>query len=134
MSPTKNKEIHIHTYKRVKKGKEKTNLFMCLDPDCRHYSQAHLLENKRALCPYCGNDYRLTKEQLRTMTMPHCETCTGQIRRKKTKNEVEEQPKQDLNLIEAKNVRELVDKVEQPQEEAESLITLEERLTRLLGK
>ena len=132
MSPTT--KTHIHTYKRVKKGRKKTDIFACLDPDCRHYAQAHLLENKRALCPYCNMDYRLTKEMLRTLTTPHCENCTGQIRRRKPTEAVEE-VKQDLNKLEAETARELIDKIEpQEAEESEGMISLEEKLARLLRR
>ena len=63
---------HIHTYARIKK---RPNQLRCLHPDCSHTTERDLAVGKRALCPFCGEQYILTWRELR-LAKPHCSNCT----------------------------------------------------------
>lgn len=71
---------HIHQYKRVK-VKDST-VYRCILPNCAHYIGKAFIINRVAKCPYCGNEYLITRELARRETL-HCQNCT----KGKVKNE-----------------------------------------------
>lgn len=70
--PVQKKEVHVHTYERVTK---KPNLYRCVHPDCKHYTDKIFLDGKRARCYKCPNTFILTKDQLKNKR-PVCLNCS----------------------------------------------------------
>src|SRR6266478_10155886 len=62
----------LHAYKRSDRNEE---IYKCLDPYCTHYVNKDFLENKAALCPKCGNEFILTRANLRAR-IPVCLMCS----------------------------------------------------------
>lgn len=67
------KNKHNHQYMRVKINK--ATVYRCMLPGCTHYIPKALLLNRIANCPYCGNDYLITRELARRERL-HCSSCT----------------------------------------------------------
>ena len=63
----------IHQYRRVKL----TNsiVYRCVLPGCTHYIRPQFIINQIALCPYCGNNYLISRELSRREVL-HCADCT----------------------------------------------------------
>lgn len=53
----------------------KAIIYRCMLPGCSHYILKALLINRIANCPYCGNDYVITKDLARRERL-HCSACT----------------------------------------------------------
>lgn len=72
-----NEEIkkHIHTYRRIPKSR---TLYMCADPHCTHRMSKTFLLGKASLCNKCGDEFELTKYDLK-LALPVCaRNCSTQ--------------------------------------------------------
>ena len=67
------KTKHTHQYMRVKI--KESVVYRCMIPGCTHYIPKALLINRIANCPYCGNDFLITRELARRERL-HCSSCT----------------------------------------------------------
>lgn len=64
---------HTHQYIR-KREKEKEDVFRCAHASCNHYLRKGYVEGKKSICNRCGNEFILTKKELK-MAKPHCMAC-----------------------------------------------------------
>lgn len=81
--PAKN---HIHTYERI--SGEKTPRYKCADPDCSHVVVKNYLPGKRSKCWGCGQEFILTKADLK-LARPHCGCLKNNPRNDKQEVEIE---------------------------------------------
>lgn len=65
---------HLHTYKRVR-HKTRKDLWMCNDPYCTNRTNRIFLEGKAARCPYCGEEFIITRRKLDKQSLLHCDGC-----------------------------------------------------------
>ncbi len=70
-------KTHIHKYKRVKLGKDKTFItYRCMLPDCSHYIEQKLVVGRKSLCWKCDEPVIITKDkngvQARPTHRPYC--------------------------------------------------------------
>jgi len=69
---------HIHKYRRINiasKGKEKYNVFKCMEPDCNHYlPQENLIIGRKSICFSCGNSFIV---KTKNFAKAVCEDCKG---------------------------------------------------------
>jgi len=75
--------MHIHRYRRVNIGKDKTYYVMqCRKPNCTHYTPMQskgscpTLIDKQAECNRCGNPFVLDRRALR-LAEPICFGCVN---------------------------------------------------------
>ena len=61
---------HIHTYVRLTK-----DVFRCADKHCYHTAKKTILVGKATLCNECGEEFVLTREDLRR-SRPRCMKCS----------------------------------------------------------
>jgi len=62
---------HLHIYMRVPGRKD---YYMCMHPDCTHYTHKSFLLNKRALCYFCHEPFIISRATLRLAKL-RCENC-----------------------------------------------------------
>ena len=55
---------HIHAYHRKKLGK--STIYKCQLPDCNHFIQKALAENRKCICSRCGYPFIITKRTLKS--------------------------------------------------------------------
>lgn len=72
---------HVHTLKRILNKGKRTDIFQCTHPNCHYERKADHLVGKAAKCPYCPNDFVVTRFKLRKQGLLHCDACS--IRKKK---------------------------------------------------
>lgn len=63
---------HIHQYVRVKLTN--STVYRCMKIGCSHYIRPQFLINKIAECPFCGNDYVVTRELAKRKVL-RCNEC-----------------------------------------------------------
>lgn len=61
---------HIHTYVRFTK-----DVYRCSDKHCYHTAKKSILVGKATLCTECGQEFVLTREDLRR-ARPRCLACS----------------------------------------------------------
>ena len=65
---------HIHAYRRSKLGA--STIYKCSLPDCPHFIQKSLVENRKCICSRCGFPFIITRRTLKNCpAKPHCEQC-----------------------------------------------------------
>jgi hypothetical protein len=62
---------HTHTYVRYT-----DRFYRCAAPKCTHYIDKNVLVNKMSLCNLCGNEFMLTRNDLRRVK-PRCAACSN---------------------------------------------------------
>jgi len=66
----------LHKYQRVRNHpKGRRDLFMCMDPHCKHRINAIWLDGRAAECYYCGEEFIITKKKLQKQGYLHCDNC-----------------------------------------------------------
>jgi hypothetical protein len=65
---------HFHTYRRIR-GEKSRRRYSCTDPECTHVQDKSVLVGKKAICPYCQDEYILDSKKLE-LALPHC-GCGG---------------------------------------------------------
>lgn len=73
---------HVHSYIRLKHRKDH---YKCGDPYCTHIAHKELIEGKADKCPFCGNEFVLTKDDPRR-AKPRCIDCSNTASARKFKN------------------------------------------------
>ena len=63
---------HLHIYQRSKNNK---NIYKCVDPDCTHYTNKEFIENKRARCFKCKDEFVIPPSQLKNKNVV-CDFCS----------------------------------------------------------
>lgn len=73
--PASKAPTHIHSYKRKRVNRSSKNpTYFCTLPGCFHKVEREVLFGKIALCPECGEKFRLDYEALRR-AVPKCPKC-----------------------------------------------------------
>lgn len=87
---SKNKNEHLHRYKKVNIGRNGNVFFVyvCTKAHCTHYIALHLAEGKQCECNRCYQPMIMDRNVLKAggkdpMVKPHCPKCT---RKRKTEN------------------------------------------------
>jgi len=69
---------HLHVYERAA-HKTRIDLYFCRDPHCNHRINKIYLLGKAAECPFCGQEYVITREMLykkrKGLKLLHCKNC-----------------------------------------------------------
>jgi DNA-directed RNA polymerase subunit M/transcription elongation factor TFIIS len=76
---------HIHTYKRILRKGKRTSQFMCTHPTCPTTMDADLLAGKMSHCPYCSNDFIITRRKLAKQGLLHCDKCSSKKQKQENK-------------------------------------------------
>jgi len=68
--------FHIHKYKRIEWGDNKTLVWRCMMENCAHYLHEPMVEGKRSVCWKCGKPFIMTKAHLMRVK-PKCDACVN---------------------------------------------------------
>ena len=79
---------HRHILKRVLKKGRKTSIFMCADSDCSFVREADYLVGKKCACPYCEQDFIISRKKLLRQGLLHCNACSKFSKRVVTPEEI----------------------------------------------
>jgi hypothetical protein len=105
---------HTHTYIRHETRKK---YMRCFSPHCTHVIEAAILRGKASLCTICGDEFVLTREDLRR-AKPRCPKCSmtkeGGIRR-----DIESKEGLGKGIIPDQIIRSLFPPEEDPDSESE---------------
>ena len=63
----------IHQYVKIKLTS--ATVYRCVLAGCSHYIRPEFILNKVGVCPYCGNEFLITRELARRKIV-HCSSCT----------------------------------------------------------
>lgn len=96
---------HLHTFIRDK-SRTRTRAtgvvtFKCTDPKCWFYAVGERILGKAAICPYCGQEYVVTRFDLQ-LKRPHCKNCTTSKKKQQEKQELTGLEKLINDLLEKK--------------------------------
>ena len=67
---------HTHTYVRWKTTKLGVTYYRCNHPNCTHFIDRELIIGKTSLCSSCGEQFILSREDLRR-AKPRCMSCAN---------------------------------------------------------
>jgi hypothetical protein len=67
---------HVHTYVRWKTSRTGVVYFRCTHSNCTHFAELSFLPGKLNSCISCGEQFTLTKEDLRR-AKPKCLQCSN---------------------------------------------------------
>lgn len=59
-----NKHLHIYERSATKNPDWAKQIYLCVDPDCRHYCQAQFILGKRARCHKCQEPFVIEREKI----------------------------------------------------------------------
>jgi adenylate kinase family enzyme len=79
---------HFHRFEKSPSRNPdwKKQIFKCIDPDCRHYTQAQFILNKRAACARCGELFIVEKAQIKNKSLVGL--CCAKSKKARTLKEV----------------------------------------------
>ena len=65
---------HIHKYRKVLWGKQKTIVWRCMLPGCSHYVHDEMVRNRKSLCSLCNAPFVMNPDKMRRIK-PRCDRC-----------------------------------------------------------
>lgn len=68
------KQNHVHKYKKIKWGKNKTIIWRCMLPGCSHYIHDEMIRNRKSICWGCSAVFTMNPDKMRRVK-PKCDAC-----------------------------------------------------------